>query len=194
MQEENKEEVQGIMKIELPKKKYKTIVVDPPWPVKKIVRKVRPNQEPFLDYPTMSIEEIKNFPIRDLIDPDVGCHLYLWSTDRFVRKNSDAMKVMEAWQITFKVFLIWHKNVGFTPFGTGWQIRHEFVLWGTVGKLPLLKIGAATVFGGKVRQHSRKPDEFYDLVKLVSPDPRIDVFSREKRDGFDQYGDETNKF
>ena len=60
--------------------------------------------------------------------------------------------------------------------------------------MPLLKNGLRLDFSGKVREHSRKPDEFYDLVRRASPGPRIDIFSREKRDGFDQYGHEVGKF
>ena len=70
----------------------------------------------------------------------------------------------------------------------------ELVLFGRVGNLSLLKNGLRIDFNGKVREHSRKPDEFYDLVKQASPEPRIDIFSREKRDGFNQYGNEVDKF
>ncbi len=70
----------------------------------------------------------------------------------------------------------------------------EHVLFCRKGNLPLLAIGKRLDFYGKVREHSRKPDEFYDLVKTVSPGPRIDVFSREKREGFDQFGNEVEKF
>jgi N6-adenosine-specific RNA methylase IME4 len=192
--QEQKKQSQQKMQVELPKGKYRTIVIDPPWPMEKIEREVRPNQTESLDYPTMTMDEIKKFPIQSLIDSEVGSHIYLWCPDRFVR-TGEATDVMQAWGIPlFKAFLIWHKNVGFTPFGTGFQIRHEFILWGTIGNLPLLKIGESTVFEGKVREHSRKPDEFYDLVRRVSPMPRIDIFSREKRNGFEQWGNEQNKF
>jgi len=70
----------------------------------------------------------------------------------------------------------------------------ELVLFGRVGTLDLLKKGLRLDFSAKVREHSRKPDEFYELVRKASPEPRIDVFSREKRKGFDQHGNETNKF
>lgn len=179
--------------VALPKGKYKTIVVDPPWPIEKIERYERPLQEKQLDYPTLSIEEIERIPIRDLFDEGAGCHIYLWTTERFL-KSGEAGEVLKSWGVKFRNHLIWHKNVGFTPFGIGFQINHEFILFGTVGKLDLLERGCQTVFTGKVREHSRKPDEFYELVKKVSPAPRIDVFSREKREGFDQYGNETNKF
>ena len=63
------------------------------------------------------------------------------------------------------------------------------------GGQPFLETKAFPVcFEGKRREHSRKPEEFYDLVKRVSPEPRIDIFSRESREGFDQFGNEKDKF
>ena len=62
--------------------KYKAIVIDPPWPVQKIIREVRPNQDRFA-YPTMTIEEIAKLPIQDLAD-ESGCHIYLWVTQKYL--------------------------------------------------------------------------------------------------------------
>jgi N6-adenosine-specific RNA methylase IME4 len=55
-------------------------------------------------------------------------------------------------------------------------------------------MGKRLDFAAKVREHSRKPDEFYDLVREVSPEPRIDMFGREKHEGFAIWGNEPNKF
>jgi N6-adenosine-specific RNA methylase IME4 len=88
--------------------------------------------------------------------------------------------------------MTWVKNVGITPFS--WMYSTEHVLFCTKGSLPLLEIGRRLDFSAKVREHSRKPDVFYDLVREVSPGPRLDVFSREKREGFDQYGNEVDKY
>ena len=51
-----------------------------------------------------------------------------------------------------------------------------------------------TLFEGKRRGHSRKPVEFYDLLRRVAPGPRIDLFSREGHEGFDAWGNEVDKF
>ena len=170
-----------------PKGKYRTIVIDPPWKTEKIQREVRPNQIE-MDYLMMDIEEIKNFPISDLFDKK-GCHIYLWTTHKHV---PDALDVFKSWGVKYQCLLTWIKNIGFTPFS--WMYSTELVLFGRVGNLPLLKNGLRIDFTGKVREHSRKPDEFYDLVNQASPEPRIDIFSREKREGFEQYGNEVNKF
>ena len=180
-------------KIELPEGKYRTLVVDPPWKTEKILREVRPNQVE-MDYLLLTAEEIRDFrdkkgkAIPDLFNLN-GCHVYLWTTHKHL---PDALEILKAWGVKYQCVLTWIKNVGMTPYS--WMYSTELVLFGRVGNLDLLKKGERLDFYGKVREHSRKPDEFYELVKKVSPAPRIDVFSREKREGFDQYGNEPNKF
>lgn len=170
----------------LPEGQYRTIVIDPPWPMEKTLREERPYQGIELDYQTMTIEAIKTLklPCAD------ECHVYLWATQKFLPIS---FQLFEDWDVKYIQTLVWHKNVGFTPFGL-FMNNVEFVLFGRRGSLPLLKAGLKACFEGKVREHSRKPNEFYDLVRSVSPEPRIDVFSREKREGFEQLGDEIDKF
>jgi len=171
----------------LPLGKFRTIVIDPPWSMKKILRIERPIQEEELEYPTLSLDDIKNFPLKDLVEE--GCHIYLWTTHKHLR---DALELFETWSVNYECLLTWVKNVGFTPYS--WMYSTEHVLFGRIGSLELLKKGERLDFHAKVREHSRKPDEFYELVKRVSPKPRIDIFSRERREGFEQYGNEVNKF
>lgn len=173
--------------IPLPQGKYRTITIDPPWPIEKILREVRPNQI-VMDYPSMTIEEIKALPIPELAYED-GCHIYLWTTHKYLPK---AFEVLDAWGANYECLLTWVKNVGITPFS--WMYSTEHCLFARIGNLPLLKLGKRLDFEAKVREHSRKPDEFYNLIKEVSPEPRIDMFSREKRDGFAQYGNELDRF
>lgn len=171
--------------VELPTETYACLVVDPPWTMQKIEREERPNQFGF-DYPTMTEEELKSFQLPNTGD---NCHLYLWTTQKHL---PSALRLAEHWGFKYQCLMTWVKNVGFTPFS--WMYSTEHVLFCTKGSLPLLAIGKRLDFGGKVREHSRKPDEFYEIVRAVSPEPRIDVFSREKRDGFDQYGNEVEKY
>lgn len=166
---------------------YRTIVIDPPWPMKKSNRTARPNQKR-MDYNVMPLGEIKRFPLHKFISVD-GCHVYLWTTHKHL---PDAFDVFKTWGVNYHCTLTWVKNVGFTPFT--WMFSTEFVLFGLMGNLAVIKKGIRTDFRGKVREHSRKPDEFYEIVKRVSPEPRVDIFSREKRDGFDQYGFEVDMF
>lgn len=169
-----------------PDGKYRCIVVDPPWPMGWIHRDARPKQAG-LHYPTMAEAELEVFPIRELAQDD--CHLYLWTTHKFLPM---AFRLAPAWGFKYQCLMTWVKNVGMTPFS--WMYSTEHVLFCRRGNPELLRKGLRLDFSAKVREHSRKPDEFYDIVRRASPGPRIDVFSREKRDGFDQYGNEPDRF
>jgi N6-adenosine-specific RNA methylase IME4 len=186
--EENEAARQAILSnpIKIPDGKYQTIVIDPPWDMKKIERDNRPEQYDF-DYPTMKEEELKEFDLESFAADD--CHLYLWTTHRFLPM---ALRLAEHWGFRYQCMLAWIKNVGMTPFS--WMYSYEPILFCKRGSLELQVLGKRLDFNAKVRKHSRKPNEFYNLVREVSPGPRIDIFSREKRDGFDQFGNETDKF
>jgi N6-adenosine-specific RNA methylase IME4 len=167
--------------------KYHTIVIDPPWQMEKIEREVRHLQHDF-DYPTMSGEELATFePMHTL--PAEDCHLYLWTTHKHLPL---ALELAGAWGFKYECLLTWVKNVGFTPFS--WMRSTEHVLFCRKGSPEMLRKGERLDFHAKVREHSRKPDEFYEVVRRVSPGPRIDVFSREDRPGFDSWGNEAGRF
>ena len=168
---------------EVPDGLYQCIVIDPPWPMEKIKRKKRANQAGF-DYPTMTEAELREFPLPDIAAKD--CHLYLWTTHKFMPM---ALRLAEHWGFRYQCIMTWVKNVGFTPFS--WMYSTEHVLFCRKGSLKLKQLGMRLDFDAKVREHSRKPDVFYETVARASPEPRIDVFSREARDGFDQFGNET---
>ena len=193
--EKLREEIRKSVRVDsppLPDKKYRTVVIDPPWEMKKMGRDVRPKQIK-MDYPSLTFEEIRDFrtgniAITDLMWED-GCHVYLWTTHKHL---PDALALFHAWNVKYQCQMTWVKNVGITPFS--WMYSTEHVLFGHKGNLKLLKEGVRLDFSAKVRGHSRKPDEFYEIVRKVSPETRIDVFSREKRDGFEQYGAETDKY
>jgi len=178
---------QSIPKPEPVAGKYRTLTIDPPWPIEKILRDVRPNQFD-IEYPTMTMDEITDLPVPDLASED-GCHIYLWTTHKHL---PDAFDLLDAWGARYQCLLTWVKNVGMTPFS--WMYSTEHCLFARIGDLQLLKMGERLDFQAKVREHSRKPDEFYDLVRRVSPEPRLDMFGREGRDGFTVWGNEADKF
>ena len=167
----------------LPDGKFRCLVVDPPWPMQKIEREVRPNQAAVLDYPTMSLDEIRDFPIPDVAADD--CHLYLWTTHKYL---PNAWRIAEAWGFRYQCQMTWIKNVGMTPFS--WMYSTEHALFCTKGNLKLERMGMRLDFTAKVRGHSAKPEEFYELVRQASPGPRLDVFSRREIEGFQGYGNE----
>uniref|UniRef100_A0A6M3JR85 Putative methyltransferase n=1 Tax=viral metagenome TaxID=1070528 RepID=A0A6M3JR85_9ZZZZ len=172
--------------LSMPTNKYRTIIIDPPWPIQKIEREVAITQQQ-MDYQTWDLDRIRDLPL----PADDNCHLYLWTTQRYLPSS---FSILQAWGFAYIFTMVWHKNGGFQPFNLP-QYNCEFCLFGKKGDLPFLDTkDFFTCFNGGRREHSRKPIEFYELIKRVSPEPRIEIFSREKYDGFDQYGDETNRF
>lgn len=168
--------------------KYQVIVVDPPWPIEKVIREERPNQGEF-DYPTMSIEQITDLPIEDLLDDNA--FLFLWTTHKFL---PESFKIVEMWGFHYICTMVWHKTGGFQPFGLP-QYNCEFVLLCRKGNISFTETkDFPCCFTGQRREHSRKPSEFYEVIRRVTPDSRIDVFSREKHEGFEQWGNEIGKF
>ena len=176
--------------ITMPSLRYKTMVIDPPWPMKKIEREVRPNQVEF-DYPTMDYEALRAFRVKVALLASDNCHVFMWTTQRFLPM---ALRLFEDYEIKYVLTMVWHKTGGFQPVGLP-QYNCEFVLYGRIGTPEFIDTKAFDCcFEAPRTEHSRKPDKFYDLVRRVTPDGRIDVFSREKRDGFDQFGNEPMKF
>lgn len=167
--------------------KYRCIVIDPPWDMKKIERAERPNQGVSLDYPTMSLDKIADeslVPVRTHADDD--CHLYLWVTHKYL---PGGLELMEDWGFRYQCLMTWRKNVGITPFS--WMYDTEHVIFGRKGNLPLTQLGLRLSFDAPVQGHSVKPEVFYERVRAASPGPRIDMFARTERDGFEVWGNEV---
>lgn len=171
---------------------YNTLVIDPAWNVSmagKFDR--RENRPQKLPYITMSLEEIKQFPIKNYANQ--GSHIYLWTTNKFLR---EAFEVFDTWGVNFHLMLVGCKPSGVAP-NCGYIFGTEFCLLGFYGK-PAQKwksIGKLNWFKmfNKAGKHSAKPDEFYKLVEIMSPAPYIDIFSRKNRLGWAVYGNEIGK-
>ena len=168
--------------------KFGCIVIDPPWPMKKIERDVRPNQVGF-EYPTMSEDELADFDMPGMATDD--CHLFCWAPQHFLPA---ALRLIDYWGFRYVLGFVWHKPGGFQPVGLP-QLNCEFALYARLGAPCFVDTKAFfTCFNAARREHSRKPDQFYDMVRRATAGPRLDIFSREPRDGFAQYGNEPAKF
>ena len=179
--------------------RFSTIVIDPPWNQGKTgKRSVRPNQSTRLDYPTMTKEEIKALPISNIAQGN--SFIFLWATNSKDRKTGEpvlkmAFDLLDAWGFQFYTMITWDKKTGPCPFGP-FQIVTEHVLFGYRGKCFFKrdKLGfMKNHFSEVASMHSVKPDSFYRAVAEITDGERIDIFSRQNREGFHSWGDEVGK-
>ncbi len=191
MRIKNAENLAAPKPVVLPEGKFSTIVIDPPWDMKKIERDVTPNQTKHLDYKTMTQVELIEFG--DVVNSiaHTDCHMFMWTTHKFLL---DALELLQAWGWKYVLTMVWHKPGGFQPYGLP-QYNCEFAVYARKGSPSFITTKAFNCcFEGPRREHSRKPDNFYETIGRVTDGRRVDVFSREKRVGFEQLGDETEKF
>lgn len=163
--------------------KYKTVVVDPPWPMMKMRRRVRPNQVGW-DYPTMSLEEIAALDIDARLADDA--FVFLCTTQRFLPA---AFEIMKGWGLDYQFLMVWHKNGGM-QLPNYPQFNGEFILVGSKGA-PDWQDSFMVVFRAPRRGQSVKPDEFYGIVRRATLPPRLDMFARRSIFGFEAWGDEA---
>lgn len=175
-------------------KKYKTIYADPPWQFQNRTGKVAPEHKRLNRYPTMKLEDIMNLPVSDIADEK--SHLYLWVPNALL---PEGLEVMKAWGFEYKTNLIWEKvrKDGFPDGrGVGFYFRNvtEILLFGIKGtKNRTLDAGRSQVnlIRSMKREHSRKPDEFINLIESCSPSPYLEIFARGNRDNWDMWGNQA---
>lgn len=164
--------------------RFSCIVVDPPWRYgDSLPGKGRGASK---HYKTLTPDLISHLPVDGLADKDA--HLWLWTTNAFI---ADALKLVSCWGFEYKTMLTWCKP----QIGMGRYLRNttEHCLFGVRGRLPPLERNVPSHIIAPRSKHSRKPDEAYRLITRISPAPRIDLFAREEREGFDVWGDELGE-
>jgi len=171
---------------------YSTILADPPWQFQNRTGKMAPEHRRLLRYPTMDLEEIKQLPVNKLAAAQ--SHLYLWVPNALLQEGLDVMK---AWGFTYKSNLVWYKirkDGGPDGRGVGFYFRNvtEMLLFGVRGNMRTLQPGRTQVnlLSTRKREHSRKPDEMYNIIENCSPGPYLELFARFCREGWDQWGNE----
>lgn len=133
----------------------------------------------------MTIEQIKALPVADLAEPDA--HLWLWTTNQFLCAG---FEVMEAWGFKYLAPITWVKPSGV---GNYFVHRTQTVLFGYRERcqFPAARYLPTVFEAGWPYPHSTKPEQFFDIVERVSPAPRIELFARRLRLGWDAWGDEV---
>ncbi|VEI13632.1 MT-A70 family methyltransferase [Trueperella bialowiezensis] len=173
---------------------FSTILADPPWRFANRTGKVAPEHRRLDRYSTMDLDAIKSLPVSDVAAKNA--HLYLWVPNALL---PDGLEVMKSWGFRYVSNIIWakrRKDGGPDGRGVGFYFRNvtEMILFGVKGKMRTLQPGRSQVnmIETRKREHSRKPDEQYNLIESCSPGPFLELFARNPRDGWTVWGDESD--
>ena len=172
---------------------FKTILADPPWRFTNRTGKVAPEHRRLDRYSTLTVDEICALPVYDVAATDA--HLYLWVPNALL---VDGIRVMESWGFRYVSNIVWakrRKDGGPDGRGVGFYFRNvtELILFGVRGSMRTLPPARSQVnmIETRKREHSRKPDEQYDLIEACSPGPYLEMFARYPQEGWTAWGDEA---
>lgn len=178
-------------------RKFSTVLADPPWQFKNRTGKMAPEHKRLRRYSTLSLQEIKELPVEAIVNDTA--HLYLWVPNALL---AEGLQVMEHWGFTYKTNIIWYKvrkDGGPDRRGVGFYFRNvtEMILFGVRGKnARTLQPGRSqeNIIVARKREHSRKPDEQYQIIESCSWGPYIELFARGPREGWFVWGDQAEKY
>lgn len=172
---------------------FKTVLADPPWRFTNRTGKAAPEHRRLDRYSTMTLPHIKDLPVGDVVADNA--HLYLWVPNALL---PDGLTVMEAWGFRYVSNIVWakrRKDGGPDGRGVGFYFRNvtELILFGVRGSMRTLAPARRQVnmLETRKREHSRKPDEQYDLIESCSPGPFLEMFARHSRKDWTVWGDES---
>ena len=176
--------------------KFGTVMADPPWRFTNRTGKVAPEHKRLARYPTMTLQDICELPVKDHLED--AAHCYLWVPNALL---PDGLEVLSAWGFEYKSNIVWHKvrkDGGSDGRGVGFYFRNvtEIILFGVKGKnARTLKAGRTQVnlIASRKREHSRKPDQQYDVIESCSWGPYLELFGRGKRDGWTVWGNQASE-
>lgn len=173
---------------------FQTILADPPWRFTNRTGKVAPEHRRLDRYSTMTLDDICALPVADVSARNA--HLYLWVPNALL---PDGLRVMESWGFRYVSNIVWakrRKDGGPDGRGVGFYFRNvtEILLFGVRGSMRTLPPARSQVnmIETRKREHSRKPDEQYDLIERCSPGPRLEMFARYPAPGWTAWGDEAS--
>ncbi|MCB1986666.1 MAG: S-adenosylmethionine-binding protein [Nitrosomonas sp.] len=179
------------------KRKFSTVLADPPWQFQNRTGKMAPEHKRLSRYPTLTLQDIKDLPVEAIVKETA--HLYLWVPNALL---ADGLQVMAHWGFTYKTNLIWYKvrkDGGPDRRGVGFYFRNvtEMILFGVRGKnARTLQPGRSqeNIISSQKREHSRKPDEQYNIIESCSPGPYIELFARGPRKGWSVWGNQSQEY
>jgi N6-adenosine-specific RNA methylase IME4/ParB-like chromosome segregation protein Spo0J len=168
-------------------RRYAVLYADPPWHFKVYNEESGVERAAGNHYPTMSLDDICALPVPNLASADAA--LFMWTTAPPLRESFD---VLAAWGFEYKTTIVWVKD----KIGLGYFVRnqHELLLVAARGDMPspLPANRPASVISAPRREHSRKPDEAYELIERMYPElPKIELFARQARRGWSTWGNEV---
>ena len=177
-------------------RRFKTILADPPWQFQNRTGKIAPEHKRLSRYGTMVLADIKGLPVAQAAEDT--SHLYMWVPNALL---PEGLAVMSAWGFNYKSNIVWQKirkDGGPDGRGVGFYFRNvtELLLFGVRGKnARTLQAGRTQVniMCTRKREHSRKPDEQYELIESCSPGPFLELFARGERTGWSIWGNQANK-
>ena len=175
-------------------KRFSTVLADPPWQFTNRTGKMAPEHRRLSRYSTMTLEQIGELPVPHLTRETA--HLYLWVPNALL---ADGLDVMRRWGFTYKTNLVWYKvrkDGGPDRRGVGFYFRNvtELVLFGVRGKNARTRDAGRrqpNILSTRKREHSRKPDEIYDIIESCSGGPYLELFARHRRRDWRQWGNEA---
>tara|TARA_R110000851_G_scaffold147756_1_gene287756 strand:- start:56 stop:637 length:582 start_codon:yes stop_codon:yes gene_type:complete len=184
--------------------KYQVILADPPWkttagrPLGKYI--VKDGKQLFgpkgeksrkLEYPTMSVEDIKSLNVKDVAADDA--HLYMWVTNSHLPYAFDIIK---EWGFNYSTMIVWAKNMMGGGLGGAYKINTEYLIFARKGSLKTTQSNKGTWYNVKrayengAPKHSKKPDFFYEMIEATSPGNKLEMFARNKRANWHTWGNE----
>jgi N6-adenosine-specific RNA methylase IME4 len=178
-------------------RQFHTILADPPWRFQNRTGKMAPEHRRLSRYDTLTLDEIIALPVRQ-VAADVA-HLYLWVPNALL---PEGIRVLQAWGFEYKTNIVWHKirkDGGPDGRGVGVYFRNvtEVVLFGVRGKnARTLAPGRRQVnfLATRKREHSRKPDELYDIIEECSRGPYLEMFARGTREQWTTFGNQAEDY
>lgn len=178
-------------------RKFRTILADPPWQFQNRTGKMAPEHRRLNRYGTMTLDEIKALPVSRVAAETA--HLYMWVPNALL---PEGLQVLSDWGFNYKSNIIWHKirkDGGSDGRGVGFYFRNvtEILLFGVRGQNARTEAAGrrqVNMIESRKREHSRKPDEQYELIESCSRGPFLELFARGPRKGWSVWGNQADEY